>query len=95
MHISPVNVSVHTMNPELRIQMMKNKNAGESLKIIKRLADAGIKMNTQLVLCPGINDGAELRRSIEELSSLYSNCICLTAKGKPLKAKTVGPNLYS
>ncbi len=71
MHISPVNISVHTMNPELRVQMMKNKNAGESLKIIKRLADAGIQMNTQLVLCPEINDGAELRRSIEELSSLY------------------------
>lgn len=71
MHISPVNISVHTMNPELRVQMMKNKNAGKSLEIIKRLADAGIKMNTQLVLCPGINDGAELRRSIEELSSLY------------------------
>lgn len=70
MHISPVNISVHTMNPELRVQMMKNKNAGESLKIIKRLADAGIKMNTQLVLCPGINDGGELRRSIEELSML-------------------------
>ena len=71
MHISPVNISVHTMNPELRVQMMKNKNAGKSLEIIKRLADAGIKMNTQLVLCPGINDGDELRRSIEELSSLY------------------------
>ncbi len=71
MHISPVNISVHTMNPELRVQMMKNKNAGESLKIIRRLADAGIQMNTQLVLCPGINDGNELRRSIEELSALY------------------------
>ncbi len=71
MHISPVNVSVHTMNPELRVQMMKNKNAGKSLEIIKRFADAGIKMNTQLVLCPGINDGDELRRSIEELSALY------------------------
>ena len=71
MHISPVNISVHTMNPELRVQMMKNKNAGESLKIIKRLADAGIQMNTQLVLCPNINDGDELRRSIEELSEFY------------------------
>ncbi len=71
MHISPVNISVHTMNPDLRVQMMKNKNAGESLEIIKRFADAGIKMNTQLVLCPHINDGDELRRSIEELSALY------------------------
>lgn len=79
MHISPVNVSVHTMNPELRVKMMKNKNAGESLKIIKRLADAGIKMNTQLVLCPGINDGDELRRSIEELSALYPSVQSIAA----------------
>lgn len=71
MHISPVNISVHTMNPELRVRMMKNKNAGKSLEIIKRLAGAGIKMNTQLVLCPNINDGDELKRSIEELSVLY------------------------
>ena len=71
MHISPVNISVHTMNPELRVQMMKNKNAGKCLEIIKRFADAGIKMNTQLVLCPGINDGDELRYSIEQLSALY------------------------
>lgn len=71
MHISPVNISVHTMNPDLRVKMMKNKNAGESLKVIEKLAKAGIRMNTQLVLCPGINDGDELRRSIEELSALY------------------------
>ena len=68
MHISPINISVHTMNPELRVKMMKNKNAGKCLSIIKRLSDAGIKMNAQLVLCPGINDGDELRYSIEELS---------------------------
>lgn len=71
MHISPVNVSVHTMNPELRVQMMKNKNAGKSLEILKRLADAGIKLNTQLVLCPGINDGKELEYSLSELAKLY------------------------
>lgn len=79
MHISPVNISVHTMNPELRVKMMKNKNAGKSLEIIKRLADAGISMNTQLVLCPGINDGDELRRSIEELSSLYPSVQSIAA----------------
>ncbi len=71
MHISPVNVSVHTMNKELRVQMMKNKNAGESLAILKRLADNGIELNTQLVLCPGINDGDELRYSLEKLSELF------------------------
>lgn len=71
MHISPVNISVHTMNPALRVEMMKNPKAGESLKIIKRLADAGIKLNTQLVLCPGLNDGEELKYSIKELSKLF------------------------
>lgn len=71
MHISPVNISVHTVNPELRVRMMKNKHAGEVLSYIPRFAAAGIKMNCQLVLCPGINDGEELRRSIEELASLY------------------------
>lgn len=70
MHISPVNVSVHTMNPELRVKMMKNKHAGESLSILKRLADAGIMLNTQLVLCPGINDGKELEYSLSELEKL-------------------------
>lgn len=71
MHISPVNISVHTMNPELRVRMMKNPKAGECLKIIKRFADAGIQMNTQLVLCPGFNDGEELSYSLSELSKLY------------------------
>jgi len=70
MHISPVNISVHTMNPALRIQMMKNSKAGECLKYIKRFADAGIKINTQLVLCPGINDGEELKFSLEELGKM-------------------------
>ena len=71
MHISPVNISVHTMNPTLRVEMMKNKNAGECLSYIYRLAEAGIEINTQLVLCPGINDGDELRYSIEQLGKLY------------------------
>lgn len=68
MHISPMNISVHTMNPELRVKMMKNPKAGESLKYIKMFSDAGIEMNTQLVLCPGINDGEELRFSLSELA---------------------------
>ncbi len=71
MHISPVNISVHTMNKELRVKMMHNKRAGECLDYIKRLADAGIELNTQLVLCPGINDGKELEYSLQELSELY------------------------
>ena len=71
MRISPINISVHTMNPELRVQMMKNKNAGSSLDIIKKLAGEGIEINTQLVLCPGINDGKELEFSLEQLASMY------------------------
>lgn len=70
MHISPVNVSVHTTNPELRVRMMKNPHAGESLKYLRRLADAGIALNCQLVLCPGYNDGEELKRSMRELAEL-------------------------
>lgn len=68
MKISPINISVHTTNPDLRKQMMINKNAGDVLRYIPQLADAGIELNTQLVLCPGINDGEELRKSIEWLS---------------------------
>jgi len=71
MHISPVNVSVHTMNPDLRVKMMANPFAGESLKYLKQFADAGIKINTQLVLCPGVNDGDELDYSLSELAKLY------------------------
>ena len=70
MHISPVNASVHTMNPELRVKMMKNPHAGEALSYLKRFSDAGITVNAQLVLCPGINDGEELIYSLEQLSLL-------------------------
>ena len=77
MHISPVNVSVHTTNPALRVQMMKNKRAGEVLSYLPRLADAGIALCTQIVLCKGLNDGAELTRSMEDLSRLVpSLCSC-------------------
>lgn len=71
LRISPVNISVHTTNPELRVKMMKNPKAGESLRYIKKLADAGIALNCQLVLCPGINDGPELERSLRDLSQYY------------------------
>ncbi len=79
MHISPVNISVHTMNPELRVKMMNNKNAGKCLSIIKRFADSGIKMNAQLVLCPGINDGDELRFSLTELAKMYPSIQSIAA----------------
>ena len=71
MHISPVNISVHTTNPELRIRMMKNKRAGEVLSYLRRLADANIALCTQIVLCKGLNDGAELERSMRDLVTYY------------------------
>ncbi len=66
--ISPVNISVHATNPELRREMLHNKNAGKIMEHIKKLHDAGIEMNMQVVLCKGINDGVELDRTIGELS---------------------------
>lgn len=71
MHISPVNVSVHTTNPDLRVSMMKNKRAGEVLGYLDRLAEAGITLRGQIVLCRGINDGDELERSMRDLSKYY------------------------
>lgn len=78
MHISPINISVHTTNPELRVKMMNNKNAGKALDIIYRFNEAGIKLNCQLVLVPGYNDGEELRRSLEDLTAL-ENVECIAA----------------
>lgn len=66
--ISPVNISVHTTNPELRKKMLHNKNADKILRVIKKLHDSGIEMNMQVVLCKGINDGAELDRTIGDLA---------------------------
>lgn len=70
LHISPINISVHTTNPELRCRMMNNRFAGETLSLLKRFADAGIHMCCQLVLCPGWNDGKELARSMRDLAAL-------------------------
>ena len=82
MHISPINISVHTTNPELRVRMMANKNAGNVLQIINRFNDAGIRMNCQLVLCPGINDGAQLERSLRDITSLeMMECIAAVPVG--------------
>lgn len=67
-HLCPINISVHTTNPELRCRMLNNRFAGEALSKIDRLAKACIEMNGQIVLCKGVNDGDELKRSIEDLS---------------------------
>ncbi|MCX7614923.1 MAG: DUF512 domain-containing protein [Clostridiales bacterium] len=71
MRISPINISVQTTNPELRVKMLGNKNAGESLKIMKRFFDSGIRMNAQVVVCPGINDGKELEKTLVDLTAMY------------------------
>lgn len=70
MHISPINVSVHTTNPELRCKMMNNRFAGDCLRHLHRFAEAGLDINCQLVLVPGYNDGEELLRSMQDLAAL-------------------------
>ena len=71
MHISPINISVHTTNPQLRVRMLANKRGGEVLKYLPRLVQGGIAVNCQLVLCRGINDGQELRRTLQDLLALH------------------------
>ena len=71
LHISPINVSVHTTNPELRCKMLQNPRAGESIETMRRFAQAGIVMNCQIVCCPGLNDGEELLRSMRDLEEMY------------------------
>jgi putative radical SAM enzyme (TIGR03279 family) len=67
-HLSPINVSFHTTNPELRCKMLNNRFAGEALKKVDRFFEAGITMNGQIVLCKGVNDGEELERTIRDLT---------------------------
>lgn len=81
MHISPINVSVHTTNPELRCKMMNNRFAGNTLKYLKRFADAGITLNCQIVSCPGINDGDELVRTLTDLENLGVNMTAIVPVG--------------
>lgn len=67
-HLEPINISFHTTNPELRCKMLHNRFAGDALKKVDKFYEGGIQMNGQIVLCKGINDGAELERSISDLS---------------------------
>ncbi len=69
----PLNISVHTTNPELRCKMMNNRFAGDKLKYLKKLSDNNIKMNCQIVLCPKYNDGDELDRTLSDLCDLMPN----------------------
>ncbi len=69
MHISPINISVHTTNPDLRCRMMNNRFAGDCLDILRRFVEAGLTIQCQLVLVPEYNDGEELQRSLEDLAA--------------------------
>ena len=71
MRVSPINISVHTTNPELRVKMLNNRFAGKCYDIMKRFAKNNMYMNCQIVSCPRINDGAELDRTIADLAALY------------------------
>lgn len=91
MHISPINVSVHTTNPELRCKMMNNRFAGDTLKYLKRFADAGITLNCQIVSCPGINDGDELVRTLTDLENLGVNMTAIVPVGLTLYRENLYP----
>lgn len=71
--LSPINISIHTTNPELRCKMLNNRFAGEALEKIDRLYNAGITLNGQIVLCKHMNDGVELERSIQDLMKYLPN----------------------
>ena len=73
-HLSPINISFQTMNPELRCRMLNNRFAGDALKKVDVLYKAGIRMNGQIVLCKGVNDGDELEYSIQQLMR-YIPCL--------------------
>ena len=77
-NLSPINVSFQTTNPELRCRMLNNRFAGQALEKAWKLAQAGIIMNGQIVLCKGVNDGAELDRSIRDLSAYLPNLESVT-----------------
>ena len=68
-HLGPINISFQTTNPDLRCKMLHNRFAGDVFPKIRRLADAGIELNGQIVLCRDINDGAELERSTSDMTS--------------------------
>ena len=67
--MEPINISIHTTDPELRVRMLRNRRAGECLGYMNQLAEAGIEMNGQIVLCRGINDGPRLDQTIRDLTA--------------------------
>ncbi|MBQ4583264.1 MAG: DUF512 domain-containing protein [Oscillospiraceae bacterium] len=75
LHISPINVSVHTTDPQLHCTMLGNKNARQSLEYMRQFGKAGIVMNGQIVVCPGWNDGDQLRRTMQDIMDMgFAGC---------------------
>jgi putative radical SAM enzyme (TIGR03279 family) len=70
MRLSPLGISVHSTDPAVRERMLRNKRAGECIPLMRRFASAGVKMNAQIVLCPTINDGASLEKTLYDLQTL-------------------------
>lgn len=91
--LSPINISIHTMNPTLRCNMLHNRFAGDALEKLKKLYHAGIEMNSQIVLCKGYNDGAELERSIKELADFlpYMKSLSVVPVGLTKYRETLTP----
>lgn len=87
-----INVSVHTTNPELRCKMMNNRFAGEKLEYLKQMTDGGIKLNCQIVLCPNLNDGDELKRTLSDLGGLMPNISSIAVV--PVGLSKFRENLY-
>ena len=75
LHLGPFYISVHTTNPELRVKMLKNQNAGKIMENLKWFADNDIPFHVQIVLCPDYNDGKELERTLKDLSTLGENLL--------------------
>jgi putative radical SAM enzyme (TIGR03279 family) len=75
--ISPINVSVHTTDPELRKMMLNNKNAGKLMDYLEKLKEGEIEVKAQIVLCPGVNDGNHLAETLKDLSALYPELSCV------------------
>jgi len=76
-HLTPLYVSVHATDPQARRRMMRNRRAGEILPLLRQLGEAGIEAHTQIVLCPGWNDGAVLEQTLDDLAALYPTVISI------------------
>ncbi len=93
MKTSPINISVHTTDPDLRIRMLNNKKAGHILDIMRRFAKANIKMNCQIVLCKNVNDKKNLDKTMEDLTQLYPgvNSVSVVPAGITCHRKNLFP----